>query len=366
MLRAVIMTAIPVEYQAVRSFLTDIREETHLSGTVYERGRFRFDDMHWEVGLVEIGAGNTSAAFEAERAIHHFSPRVVLFIGVAGGLKDVVLGDVVAATKVYGYESGKAKSSFETRPDVGNSTYSLEQRARAEAKKEDWLRRLGEPEYTQRPRVLVGPIAAGEKVVSSTRSAIYKFLRLRYGDALAVEMEGYGFLQATQANQQVDALVVRGISDLIDDKSKTDSAGHQEIAAKHAAAFAFEVLFKVGLDELLKSPEQASNFEYIGIAYESDKLRTATDNPGETEKKLADINKIRNAIIDDPVSGAQLLSEFLAKRSDYAALRVEVDLKRAELEQLHKDLALFGLSETDATIKRRAIFFLLDTCSKIR
>ena len=172
-LKAIILTALTVEYKACRQHLNDLQEIVHPSGTVYETGKFLgLGDAKWEIGLAEIGAGNPGAAAEAERAIAFFRPDVVFFVGVAGGVKDVGIGDVVVGTKVYGYESGKAAEEFQIRPAVFNSSYDLQQRGRAEAKREDWLKRLGK-QSSPVFRVFVAPIAAGEKVIASRESALF-------------------------------------------------------------------------------------------------------------------------------------------------------------------------------------------------
>ena len=251
----------PVERKAVCTHLSHLHQETHPEGTVYWQGTFPCKACLWNVSVVEIGPGNTRAAFETERALSYLKPQVSLFVGVAGGIKDVKIGDVVAARKVYGYESGKADSDFRPRPEVGNATHRMEQRARADAGSNDWLKRLKGPLLGTVPQVYVEPIAAGEQVVSSTRSTTYEFLRAQYSDAIAVEMEGHGFLSAAHANQLVNALVIRGISDLLDNKSKTDEENSQELASQHASAFAFEILAKLGEDKhfLATLPRTNSN-----------------------------------------------------------------------------------------------------------
>ncbi|TMC14999.1 MAG: hypothetical protein E6J34_23090 [Chloroflexi bacterium] len=247
-LRVVILTALPLEYDAVRAHLSNLQEEVHSTGTIYEKGTFGVSGCQWQVCIAEVGAGNQGAAIETERAIEHFKPHYVLFVGVAGGIKDVAIGDVVCATKVYGYESGKAEQIFLTRPVVWSATHTMEQRAKAEARKQSWLerlRQLGYPVPEPAPRVIVAPIAAGEKVVASKDADAYHLIRRSYNDAVAVEMEAVGFLQAGHTHQEVHILVIRGISDLIEGKDSSADQQHQPMAARHASAFAFEILAKL-------------------------------------------------------------------------------------------------------------------------
>jgi len=254
---AVILTALKEEHQAVEAHLkpigqsTRLSEEIHPDGTIYTQGQFKAHNCTWNVAIAQIDMGNVSAGIKAVRAMLQFNPRVILFVGVAGGIKDVKIGDVVAASVVYDYEYGKLVADRTLpRPKLGEVGYDLKQRAQAEARKEDWREQIrsGATSSETIPSVYVKPIAAGEKVIASRKAQVYEYLREYYDDAIAVEMEGFGFLKATQQVKNVSAMVIRGISDLIDgknDDSVEPEQIRQEKAARHASAFAFTLLAKL-------------------------------------------------------------------------------------------------------------------------
>lgn len=245
MQKVVIMTAIPVERKAVLAHLTDLYEDVHPSGTIYHKGVFVTEKDHWEVAVVRMGIGNIPTAQTAQQAIDYLSPKILLLVGVAGGLKDVSPGDVVAANKIYLYASGKAGVNFYPRPEVRLSAHSLVQRAQVVAENGEWQQRIQGLPRTVLPKAYVGALAAGEQVLSSIDSEIWKLLKKNYSDALAVEMEGFGALVATHVNWGVEAIVIRGISDTIVNKSDLDKEGFQYVAACHASAFAFEMLARL-------------------------------------------------------------------------------------------------------------------------
>jgi nucleoside phosphorylase len=281
---AVILTALAVEYNAVRAHLNDVQKVTY-NGSIYETGLFLSGDAQWKIGITQIGVGNATATFEAERAITYFNPEIVLFVGIAEGVKDVKIGDVIASTRVYGYESGAFFFKvFNARPDVGESSYALIQRARVEADKHTWQRRISIPGQTA-ATVYVGPIAAGEKVLDSSAAKIVSFLKRTYNDTLAVEMEGRGFLNAIHADQSVQALIIRGISNLLSQKSGRDKQTCQEMAADHASAFAFEMLSQLQQSAATppiatltsKIAEASTNLQLIDIYIHEDDKKPVLD-----------------------------------------------------------------------------------------
>ena len=251
-MRILLQTALHLELNAMRTYLSDVKSETHPeTGSKYERGIFSFKGCQAEVLLVETGAGNVRAAEETTRAIQYFNPDSAFFVGVAGGLKDVKLGDVVASTKVIGYEMGKDNDEFLPRLDTLQSAYSLQQIAKQLLRDDAWKKDLPE-ENRDLITAYVEPIAAGDKVVASERAVAFNYLRKFCSDALAVAMEGNGFMVAAHAHD-TEAIEIRGISDMISDKAKADASGSQPKAADNAAAFVFAMIRQKLIDAKKKN-----------------------------------------------------------------------------------------------------------------
>ncbi|WP_052768623.1 hypothetical protein [Streptomyces humi] len=227
---AVVLTALSVEYEAVRAHLTDTRTLVHPSGTRVEHGRL--PGTPWYVALAEIGEGTLTAATLTERVNSWLAPHLLFFVGVAGSLKDDIdIGDVVVATKVYGIQGGKqTPEGFRERPAAWHASHFLEQAARHALRGADYHAHFK-------------PIAVGDVVLADAGSAIARHIHEHYNDAAAIEMEGAGVAQAAHLTGTLNTLIIRGISDKADlDKSKRDAEGSQRQAAESAAAAAIAVL----------------------------------------------------------------------------------------------------------------------------
>nr|WP_295924648.1 5'-methylthioadenosine/S-adenosylhomocysteine nucleosidase [uncultured Dyadobacter sp.] len=256
--KILIVTALSLEFLAVKEYLSDNKLVAHpTTGSMYNSGRYTFNTASVDVLLVETGAGNIRAADETGRAIDFFKPDYTFFVGVAGGIKDVHIGDIVACSKVIGFESGKADVEFKPRFESVPSSYVLEQIAKHVKREGIWKARLP---AGSNPDAFIQPVAAGEKVVSSNRSAVYTYLKQYCSDAVAVDMEGIGFLLGARV-YHTHAIEVRGISDLLENKEEADASGSQPLAAANAASFTFEMIEQLMINERVTRDIYTSEFK---------------------------------------------------------------------------------------------------------
>ncbi|MEU7717786.1 5'-methylthioadenosine/S-adenosylhomocysteine nucleosidase [Streptomyces tibetensis] len=247
----VILTALNLEYQAVRQRLADLQVHRHERGTRFEVGTVRGTSCRVALGLAN--KGNHSAAVIAERAIQEFSPLAVVFVGVAGALWDATrLGDVVMASHVYAYHGGTSEDDgLKARPRAWEAPHGISQVASHLARLGDWADPT--PGHQDGPQVRFGAIAAGEIVQNSRLSAEAKWIRQHYNDALAIEMEAAGVAQAGHLSGAPVA-IIRGISDRADGtKSSSEDRRWQPRAAANAAAFAVRLAV-----ELMREQEGAA------------------------------------------------------------------------------------------------------------
>jgi len=237
-----VLTALPLEYLAVRAHLTDVEKRVHPEyGTRAEVGRL--PRTSWQVALLEMGEGTRGAAALTERVMTWLTPQAVLFVGVAGGLKDDIdLGDVVVATKVYAIHGGKeTPDGFLDRTETWHPPHRLESAARQALRGQ--------------PHIRFKPIAAGEVLLFDADSPLALRLRQRFSDAVAIEMEASGVAHAAHLAGTAGALIIRGISDKADAaKSQADARGSQQRAAARAAEAAVAVLHELEPKEEERSP----------------------------------------------------------------------------------------------------------------
>lgn len=224
-----IITILEEEYSAVYQLLKRPRGVTgstemgnQHSWVIGEIDAPDFDVPYTVVLAMSPRPGNSAAVIVTKNTLQTFDPRCVLVVGIAGGLGDLRLGDVVVADRICAYEYGKIESQFFPRDDLDSPTdASIFSAAKTLAGRHPrWFSELGQPGTTghHAPRIVIGHVASGDKVVDDpTNDFFASVVRSRPG-VLAIEMEGAGAATAVQdvRDMQRGATfgMIRGISDL--------------------------------------------------------------------------------------------------------------------------------------------------------
>ncbi|NJL76361.1 MAG: 5'-methylthioadenosine/S-adenosylhomocysteine nucleosidase [Saprospiraceae bacterium] len=243
-----ICTPLALEFDAVLRHLSDVKEDNSFAILRCKTGVFQNKQgrlLHIAVVETEPSIAKVSAA--TSKALATFKPSVVILTGIAGGVKDAQLGDLVVATEAFGYEHGKeTDGGFAGRPNVLPYDSQLIKIAKNIAEEGVWKKRTGL--NAQGSKVFFGPIASGDKVIASNKTHLYETLKKQYNNTLAVEMEAIGFARAVYG-EDVKAINIRGISDLLVGKAEADAKGNQELVTQYAAAFVMELLFQLNIQE---------------------------------------------------------------------------------------------------------------------
>lgn len=254
--RVLIATAVDLELKAVLAHLVDVVSVVGVNGEVYECGTFCDPIQDWFVVVVETGMGTHGAQGEVND-VHQTFPGFELqfMIGSAGSRKpdDAPLGAVVAADVVYiPYTSKYSDGGRSSRPRPTYLSEPLVKVAKKVARDGHWPARIRDADgalvsapvdykVDYPPIGIVAPIVSVEGVLADPTSELAKTIAEDFGDACAVEMEGYGAAAAAK-RERVANLIVRGISDLTENKDPLKDKTLQPLAARHAIAFALEVM----------------------------------------------------------------------------------------------------------------------------
>jgi len=151
-----ILTPILPEYQALKKHLKNLRPITKENHN-YEVGIFQGKHQTFQIAIRQTGSKNVTIGLATEKGIQHFDPAIVLLVGIAGGVKDVVIGDVVVGTKAYGYAAGKETADgFNVRPNVLLFSQELIGVAERVVQKGEWRHRI--KDSNGQSKVFFGPL----------------------------------------------------------------------------------------------------------------------------------------------------------------------------------------------------------------
>ena len=212
-----IVTAIKVERQAVCAALglTD-DHRVNMNARVYWRGRLPLKNGEfYEIVVAQLpDMANIDAAVLTTHLINDWHPGAALMVGIAGSADRAVhLGDVVPGSEIFYYERGKETASgLKPEPKMISADKTLWSRVIALPDRDGDLPIARPDGSTKEPKVCLGAIASGERVIAD--ATMRDMIKAGHRKIIAIEMEGYGFSQAVLGSgQSVKHLVIRGICD---------------------------------------------------------------------------------------------------------------------------------------------------------
>ncbi len=197
--------------------------------------------------------GSTVSANLTTEIIHRFQPKIILLVGIAAGTRSDGrnIGDILIATEVVDYDSGKVieqdgnlryeydSHSIKVNKEINNLFINI-------SNYDDSLERIYDDAsniYGNLPeraiKIYPGTLVCGNKVIASQE--IVNRIKERYRNFIGLEMESYGVYYSADnsSRDNPNFLCIKSVCDFAD-PSKNDSG--QNLAAFTAAEFCYEFI----------------------------------------------------------------------------------------------------------------------------
>ncbi|APD50050.1 5'-methylthioadenosine/adenosylhomocysteine nucleosidase [Francisella hispaniensis] len=228
MKKIAILGAMEIEIQPILDKLNSYETVEYANNKYYLAN---YQDKELVIAYSKIG--KVFSSLTATIMIERFGVEALLFSGVAGGLQDLQVGDMIAATATvqhdvdvtaFGYPYGKIPIS---EVEIKTSTKLLKQA-------QNVANELGLNLHT-------GVIATGDQFV---HCAERKDFVIKEFDAKAIEMEGAS-VNLICNEMGVPSLILRSISDTADGNAPENFDEFAKMAAKRSANFIMQILSNI-------------------------------------------------------------------------------------------------------------------------
>jgi len=248
-----LVTALPEEMEAIRILLDSSETMRTPLADGYEYVTLKTQHGLKKVLLVCVGdQGTIPAALATFDAIQRWRPGYVMLVGVAGSDPEEStqkLGDIVVGKRVMGYEKCKVEDGvIKYEPSKFSADEALLKQA--QKMKGTWQPKrlkLKRPDGSVEPCTIHDDlvIASGNTLVADP--SLFKVLQGLERKVKAVEMEAEGVGHACEKSRNVKFIVIKGIMDNADKKTRDETppavrAKWMLYAAAVAAEFAIDVL----------------------------------------------------------------------------------------------------------------------------
>lgn len=188
--------------------------------------------------------GIAAATNLAQSIIYHFRPNYMIMVGIAAGIGDGKnLGDIIVATEVWNYSSGKyitdekGKLAFSPDPKHISLSPNIESILKRDYSNVLYnIRKEWRENVPADLKLVLGPLACGAAVVGNSE-IVDDMIKQHSRKTAGLDMESYGVFYATNygLDNKTIPICLKSISDFADEK-KGD--GYQKYASYTSAEFA--------------------------------------------------------------------------------------------------------------------------------